>query len=67
MGERLQALRKAAGMSQSDLARAIGVSVKTYQPWDQGKRTFTFETAVKLADALGVTLDELAGRKPPRK
>jgi transcriptional regulator with XRE-family HTH domain len=66
MGKRLQALRKAVGMSQSDVARAVGVSVKTYQPWDQGKRSFTFETAVKLADAIGCTLEDLAGRKVPK-
>jgi hypothetical protein len=42
---------------------AAGVPVRSYQQWDQGRRTFSFETAVKLADALDCSLDELAGRE----
>jgi transcriptional regulator with XRE-family HTH domain len=66
MGKRLRRLRAEAGLSQAGAARAAGVPVKTYVPWDQGKRSFSFETAAKLADALGVDLNELAGRKGPK-
>jgi transcriptional regulator with XRE-family HTH domain len=67
MGTRLKRLREAAGLSQAKLAAAAGVSPRTVQNWEYGKRTFDFESAWKLADVFGVTLDELAGREPPRK
>jgi transcriptional regulator with XRE-family HTH domain len=64
MGARLQKLRLAAGLSQSQLARAAGVPVGSLRGWEQARRTMLVDTAVKLADALGCTLDELAGRVP---
>jgi transcriptional regulator with XRE-family HTH domain len=67
MGERFKALREAAGLSQSQLARASGVPLRSYQQWEQGRRTPLFDAAVKIADALDVSLDELAGRGPRRK
>jgi transcriptional regulator with XRE-family HTH domain len=66
MGTRLRQLREAADLSQAKLATAVGVTPRTVQNWEYGKRTFDFESAWKLADALGITLDELAGREPPK-
>lgn len=34
---RLKALREAAGVSQAEFARLIGVPVKTLQNWEQGR------------------------------
>jgi transcriptional regulator with XRE-family HTH domain len=67
MGARLKQLREAAGLSQVRLAELAGVTPRTLQNWEYGKGTFDFDSAAKLADALGVTLDELAGRGPPAK
>jgi transcriptional regulator with XRE-family HTH domain len=61
MGTRLKRLREAAGLSQVKLAAAAGVSPRALQNWEYGKRTFDFEAAVKIAGALGVSLDQLAG------
>jgi transcriptional regulator with XRE-family HTH domain len=61
MGQRLQRLRKGAGMSQADLAKAAKVPVGTLRNWEQDRRTPRLGTAVRVARALGVTLDELAG------
>jgi transcriptional regulator with XRE-family HTH domain len=61
MGVRLKRLREAAGLSQAKLAAAAGVSQRALQNWEYGERTFDFETAVKLAAALGCSLNELAG------
>jgi transcriptional regulator with XRE-family HTH domain len=66
MAARLQALRKKANLSQSQLARLAGVPVSTLQDWEHGRRYMRLESAMKLADALELTLDELAGRKPPK-
>ena len=66
MGERLQKLRKAAGLSQAALAKAAGVPLGTLRGWEYGRRTPLLDAAAKLADALGCTLDELAGRAEPK-
>jgi transcriptional regulator with XRE-family HTH domain len=66
MGARLKELRERAQVSQAGLAAAVGVSPRTVQYWESN-RTFDIEVAVKLADAFGITLDELVGRgKPPK-
>jgi transcriptional regulator with XRE-family HTH domain len=67
MGARLKHLREAAELSQAKLAAAAGVSPRTVQNWEYGKRTFDIESAVRLADVLGITLDELVGREPPKR
>jgi transcriptional regulator with XRE-family HTH domain len=60
-GKRLQRLRQGAGLSQSQLADAAGVPVGTIRSIEYDRRGPLLETAVKLAGALGVSLDELAG------
>jgi transcriptional regulator with XRE-family HTH domain len=72
MGQRFKRLREAAGMSQSQLARASGVPLRTYQEWEQGNRTPLLNAAARVAKALGCTLDALvaddepASREPPK-
>jgi transcriptional regulator with XRE-family HTH domain len=65
MGDRLKRLREDKNMTQQQLADAAGVSVWSLRQWEQGRRTMLFEVAPKLANALGITLDELAGRSEP--
>jgi transcriptional regulator with XRE-family HTH domain len=67
MSARLKQLREAAGMTQAALAKAAGVPLRTYQTWEQGVRTPLFDAAAKVAEALGVSLDDLAGIKPSRR
>jgi transcriptional regulator with XRE-family HTH domain len=67
-------MREAAGLSQAQLAKRAGVPLRTYQEWEYARRTPLLSAAVKLAAALGVSVDELAcviewpapkrGRKP---
>jgi transcriptional regulator with XRE-family HTH domain len=56
-GERLQAFRKAAGLSQSQLARVSGVPVGTIRDYEQNRREPSLETAATLARAVGQPLD----------
>jgi transcriptional regulator with XRE-family HTH domain len=65
MGERLRRLREAAGLSQAKLAAAAGVHWRTIQNYEYARRTMPFDVAERIADALGVDLNELAGRTPP--
>jgi transcriptional regulator with XRE-family HTH domain len=67
MGKRMKRLREAAGLSQAALARAAGVPLGTLRGWEYGRRTPLLDAAAKVADALDVSLDELAGRKWPKR
>jgi transcriptional regulator with XRE-family HTH domain len=51
--EKLKELRAKAGLSQSALATASGMSLGAVHDYEQGKRMPTLESAVKLATALG--------------
>jgi transcriptional regulator with XRE-family HTH domain len=63
MAIRLRRLRLRAGFSQSQLAKAADVSLPALLQWEHGRRRMTLVSATKLADALDISLDELAGRK----
>jgi transcriptional regulator with XRE-family HTH domain len=65
MGERLQKLRHERKLTQTQLAERAGVPFRSLQSWEYGTRTMLFDAAVKIADALGISLDELAGRTWP--
>jgi len=67
MGVRLRKLRQERGLSQAQLARLSGIPKGTLLQWEYGLRTPLLDAAVKLADALEITLDELAGREPPAR
>jgi transcriptional regulator with XRE-family HTH domain len=64
MGVRLKKLREERGLSQGQLAKLSGIPKGTLLQWEYGLRTPLLDAAVKLADALNITLDELAGRSP---
>jgi transcriptional regulator with XRE-family HTH domain len=61
--ERLKELRTARKLTQVRVAELLGISPRVYHRWESGSATPYFDTVVKIADILGVTLDELAGRK----
>lgn len=53
-GGKLRSLRKAKGLSQRELADAVGVDVMTVSKLERDVRGMRWETACALADALGV-------------
>lgn len=58
----LAKIRKNKGYSQSKLAELSGVNIRMIQKYESGERDFKkalVQTAIKIADALEVTLDEL--------
>ena len=61
MAKRLKALREAAGLSQTQLAREADVPVGSIRAWEQSKRTMLVDAAIKLAGALGVSMDVFCG------
>ncbi len=61
-GEVLKKLRKDAGMSQGDLADAIGMSKSAVGMYEQGKRTPHNKEVLKaISDCFNVTVDYLYG------
>lgn len=59
----LKNLRKRAGFNtQADLARALGANPRTYASWEREEVRLTLDDARRIADVLGCSLDELAGR-----
>jgi len=65
MALRLKELRQARELTQEKLARLVDVGLDAIRKWERGDRTPGFDMAVRLADALNVSLDELAGRQWP--
>lgn len=63
--QNLVKLRKQKGWSQERLATVSGISYNTLIKLERGGiLNPKIETVIKLAEALGVSLDELVGRKP---
>lgn len=60
---RLRELRTAAGLTQAGLAEKSGLSQNGISHWEQGDRVPGIAQAIALAEALGVTVDDLF--KPP--
>ncbi|MBR2087315.1 MAG: helix-turn-helix transcriptional regulator [Oscillospiraceae bacterium] len=61
----LRTIRKDAGLSVPELSRRSGVPIRTIENIERNNNA-TVVVAIKLADALGVTLDELCRDTPDK-
>lgn len=59
MGEKLKAARQAAGMTQRQLAEAIGCLVKDVSRWENGHVEPKVLTVKKMARILNCRIDDL--------
>lgn len=57
VGNKLLAVRKRAGMTQSEVAEAAGLSDRTYADIERGTVNMRMETALKICEALRITPD----------
>lgn len=57
--ERLKVYRERAGLTQQQLADALGVARTTVTMWETSPNMPTVRILPKLAHVLGVTVDEL--------
>ncbi len=66
-GTVLRRLRESAGMTQADLAQKTGLSLRTIQSWEQGRRSPVSPDFFKVVAALGVDCTAFADPKvkPP--
>lgn len=58
----LRMYRARADITQAALAETIGVDAQSIVNWEKGVYMPSLRTTVKLADALGISIDQLAGR-----
>lgn len=66
IGQTIRDLRKLKKISQSELAKLIGVSQTTITAWETGKAEPSSSAVNSLADYFNVTTDYLLGR-PEKK
>lgn len=58
----IKARRSALGLSQAELAKTAGVSVRQLARYEAGEQQPVLSAAAALADALGISLAQLAGQ-----
>lgn len=63
-GSRLHALREAAGLSQQEVADQLGISQPSYALWERKTSAIRAEHVVKLAEVLGVKVEDLYNGNP---
>lgn len=63
LGERLRNLRTSQNITQTDLAKRIGVTNALISAIEKGERSPSLETLIKLASQFKVSTDYLLGMK----
>lgn len=59
--ERLKQLRREKGYTQIKMQLLTGIDQSDYSKIENGKRFYTFEQCKRIAQALGTSMDYLAG------
>ena len=63
LGENIKTARKAAGVTQKELAERLQVYQKDISRWETGVRTPSAEYIIQLCKALDISADYLLGLK----
>lgn len=67
VSNRIRAHREAAGLTQAELARSVGVTRQTLIAIEQQKYSPSLELAFQIARAFGVGLDDLFDYPQPTR
>ena len=67
LGERIREYRTSNKMTQTDFAIRLGITGASVSAYENGTRLPSYEVLIKIANVLGVSTDELLGRKEPTK
>src|SRR5215510_13394991 len=67
MGSRIVALRRKAGLSQAQLAEALGIPQRTLSFYEREAGDIPAGLAPSMARALGVSADELLGETDKKR
>lgn len=65
LGAHVTTLRKSRGMTQAELARAIGVSQQAVFAYELGDRRISVLVLTKLAKVFAVSVEEMVGLSKP--
>jgi transcriptional regulator with XRE-family HTH domain len=65
-GAHILALRLSAGLTQIELAKALGLSQSTVAPWEWSKSPPRSDILPKMAKVLGVRVEDLIVQDEPR-
>jgi transcriptional regulator with XRE-family HTH domain len=66
LGQRISAARRDAGLTQKQLADKLGTTQRVITYWERESVGLKAEQLTALAEALGITLDQLMGRPQPK-
>lgn len=66
LGQRIATLRKARGLTQVQLAERMGVAQQTLAHYEAGRLRLLAGALPKLADELGVSVEDLLGETKPK-
>ena len=61
LSENIRLYREKAGMYQSDLGKALGVSAQAVSKWELGKAEPDSDSIIKMCQLFGITSDILLG------
>lgn len=64
LGANLRNFREVRGLTQADLGNRAGIAPASISHFETGQRVPSLDSLVKVADALGVSVDVLLGRAP---
>lgn len=59
IGERIAIARKNAGLTQTDVAKKLNLSVSMVSAWESGIRTPKLDTIVRICNAIGCDTSEI--------
>ena len=59
---RLKELRESLGFTQTKMAEEIGCLQTTYQRYESGERTPSYDVLLRISDVFNVTVDYLLGK-----
>ena len=65
--EQMRALRKHRGLTQEQVAKALGIDRSSYTYYEIGKTEPSIESLLKIAKLFGVTVHDLLEESPPDK
>lgn len=67
-GRRINAWRKALGLTLQDLSDKTGISIATLSLWERGGRASPrFDKLQAILDAMGITIEELLDYTPTER
>jgi len=67
IGERIKQLRTETGWSQGELADKVGTDARQVSRYENGRITPSLDAAMRLAEALNISLDHLVYDDIPRR